>query len=324
LAPSPRVSADNPDAAREPNPEVQRTTDAGIGVLDVTPEQIQAKLNALAHSEGRPANEILVLYLLESFLRRLQQTRFRDDFILKGGVLLAAHMLRRATRDIDMQAVDFTLDESHIQEMTQAVAEVDADDGVVFSTRPTSIEQIRDDDEYSGLRVKLPAQLGSFRASVTLDISTGDPIWPAAEKIHVPQLLGGDFEMQGHPLPTVIAEKSVTMLQRGSTSTRWRDVMDIRTLSSTYEFDLGTVREACRLVAESRQIELSSPREATDGWPAVAQAKWAAWRSRQGFDELTLADFNEQLEEVLQFIEPIFTNQADSSLHWDHATRTWI
>ena len=290
----------------------------------MTPEQIQAQLNSLARSEGRPANEIFVLYLLESFLRRLQQTRFRDDFILKGGVLLAAHMLRRATRDIDMQAVDFTLDESHITEMTQAVAEVDSDDRVMFSTHPTSIEQIRDDDEYSGLRVKLPAQLATFKASVTLDISTGDPIWPGAEKIHVPQLLGGDFEMRGHPLPTVIAVKSVTMLQRGPTSTRWRDVMDIRTFSNTYEFDLATVREACRLVAESRQIELSSPREATETWPTFAQPKWAAWRSRQGFDELTLADFNDQLEEVLQFIEPIFTNHGSSPMRWDHSTRTWV
>ena len=289
----------------------------------MTPEQIQAKLNALARSEGRPANEIFVLYLLESFLRRLQQTSFRDDFILKGGVLLAAYMLRRATRDIDMQAVDFTLDESHINKMTQAVAEVDSDDGVVFSTQPTSIEQIRDDDEYSGLRVKLPARLATFTASVTLDISTGDPIWPAPERVHVPQLLGGDFEMQGHPLPTVIAEKSVTMLQRGPTSTRWRDIMDLRTFSTNYDFDLGTVREACELVAQSRQIELSSARDATDGWPGVAQARWAAWRSRQGFDELTLADFNEQLEEVLDFIEPIFGAQPDSSMRWDHSKRAW-
>lgn len=289
----------------------------------MTPEQIQAKLNALARSEGRLANEILVLYLLESFLRRLQRTRFRDDFILKGGVLLAAHMLRRATRDIDMQAVDFTLDESHINEMTQAVAEVDSDDGVVFSP-PTSIEPIRDDDEYSGLRVKLPARLATFTASVTLDISTGDPIWPAPERVHVPQLLGGDFEMQGHPLPTVIAEKSVTMLQRGPTSTRWRDIMDLRTFSTNYDFDLGTVREACELVAQSRQVELSSARDATDGWPGVAQARWAAWRSRQGFDELTLADFSEQLEEVLDFIEPIFGAQPDSSMRWDHSKRAWV
>ncbi|MGO4590570.1 nucleotidyl transferase AbiEii/AbiGii toxin family protein [Paenarthrobacter sp. 2TAF44] len=81
--------------------------------------EIYRQLQAVARKRGRPSEEIFVLYALERFLARLSDTRHAGDFCLKGGVLLSAHALRRPTRDIDMQALDFQLDVTRITEVVK-------------------------------------------------------------------------------------------------------------------------------------------------------------------------------------------------------------
>lgn len=183
------------------------------------PAQTHAAVRRAARERGRLPGEFLTLYGLERFIARLGQTSYRDDFALKGGVLLAAYRLRRPTRDVDLQALEFTLDEQHLRAVIAAVAAVDADDGLVIDPNVT-VEQIRDDDQYTGLRVHMTATLHTFRMTVKLDISAGDPIWPEPELVELPALLGGTVSVLGHPLPTVIAEKTATMLD--SPRVRWR------------------------------------------------------------------------------------------------------
>jgi hypothetical protein len=136
---------------------------------------------------------------LERFLARLVESSYADSFVLKGGVLLAGYGLRRPTRDVDMQAIDFVLDEERCGEVVAAVAAAEVDDGVVFDPIPTRIEQIRDDEEYSGLRVHVRAQLHRSPITLKLDISTGDPISPYAQLVTIPRILGGEFAVMGHP-----------------------------------------------------------------------------------------------------------------------------
>lgn len=186
----------------------------------MTPEQTFTALQRIARQQGRAVQELITLYVLEQFLARLGESVFADSFVLKGGVLLAGYGLRRPTRDVDMQAIDFVLDEERCREVAAAVARSDADDGVVFEAVPIRIEQIRDEEEYSGIRVHIRAQLHSARIAVKLDVSTGDPMFPEAQRVTMPHILGGEFTLMGYALETVIAEKAVTILQRGVTSTR--------------------------------------------------------------------------------------------------------
>ena len=102
----------------------------------MTPEQTFTALQRIARKQGRAVQELLTFYVLERFLARLGESSFADSFVLKGGVLLAGYGLRRPTRDVDMQAIDFVLDEKHCREVAAAVAGADADDGVVFGTIP--------------------------------------------------------------------------------------------------------------------------------------------------------------------------------------------
>lgn len=286
-------------------------------------QSVYQRLQNVARQRKRPVDEIFTLYGLERFLARLAVTAYTEDFCLKGGVLLSAHALRRPTRDIDMQALDFDLDAEHLTGVVKAVCAVVDDDGLVFDSAGIRIEQIRDEDDYSGLRVTVPALLHRANLTIKLDISTGDPIWPAPEQIEIPSLLGGTVRMQGHPLVTVIAEKSVTMLQRGTTSTRWRDLLDLAVLSGRFEFDAAEVRTAVGRVAGHRGVEVGPLGPLMDGYGAIGQAKWAAWRRKLKLEHLCEPALDDQAELVLTFLEPVFDGSAEEHLRWSPLERSW-
>jgi hypothetical protein len=273
----------------------------------VTPEQTFSALQRIARQQRRAVQELLTLYVLERFLARLVESGYADSFVLKGGVLLAGYGLRRPTRDVDIAAV----------------AAADADDGVVFEANPTRIEQIRDEEEYSGLRVHVRAQLYRAQVALGLDISTGDPISPQAQLVTMPRILGGEFTVMGHPPETVIAENAVTILQRGATSTRWRDYMDLRSLAISRSFSAPTLRKAIEEVAKHRQVELSAPSAVLAGHDDLAQQKWAAWREKTDVGDITLAILSDQLVEVCQFLDPIFVGELGTGTKWDPVVWTW-
>lgn len=110
----------------------------------------------------------------------------------------------------------------------------------------------------------------------------------------------------------VIAEKAVTILQRGATSTRWRDYMDLRSLSRSRSFEARTVREAIREVAKHRKVELSIPSASLGGHDNLAQQKWTAWRKKTDVEGITPPVLNEQLAEVCRFLDPVFAGANPS------------
>ena len=116
-----------------------------------TASQLYAALHRHARDLGRAVSETIILYVMEAFLSRLAQTRYKDDFVLKGGVLLAAYRLRRPTSDIDMEAVHFPVDAAHLLDLVEAVAAVFVDDALAIDPARTDVRRIREGDDYSGL-----------------------------------------------------------------------------------------------------------------------------------------------------------------------------
>ena len=182
-----------------------RATRAGQAYLD---------LRAKARGDSRPVDELLQLYVLESFLARLAGSRFADQLVLKGGVLLAAFGERRPTRDIDLQAQALDNDAENVRAVICEVAARRLDDGVVFDVDGATAAVIRDEDAYSGVRVTMKAELATARTHFHVDVNVGDPITPAPQEQHLPRLLGGEVVVQGYPLVMVYAEKIVTAVAR--------------------------------------------------------------------------------------------------------------
>jgi hypothetical protein len=176
----------------------------------------------LARATGGDVQEMLTLYALEGLLARVAASPYREDFVLKGGVLLAAFSLRRPTKDIDLQATGMANDTDDVLERVREIVTIDLDDGLIFEPNVITAHTIREDDDYSGVRVRLIAALGRTRLPVGIDVNFGDPIWPAATKIILPRLVQvgqQPVHLRGYPLPMIIAEKAVTALQRGEANT---------------------------------------------------------------------------------------------------------
>jgi hypothetical protein len=226
--------------------------------------------------------------------------------VLKGGVLLTAYDVRRPTKDLDAEATSTSVTPEQISQVVRDAAAVDAGDGIVFDLDSISIQDIRDEAEYPGLRMRVPVTLASWKGNVAWDISTGDPIVPAPQVVQIPRVIGDPIAVTGYRPETVIAEKGVTILERGTTSTRWRDYIDIVQLPARYGIDAAELRRAAESVASYRGIDLGGIAPAIAGYGEIGQDKWAAWRRKEGLEGISEEKLDNQMALVAAVLDPVF------------------
>lgn len=294
---------------------VTRGTPSGDAYLDLQNE---------ARRTGRPTQELLQLYILEGFLARLAVSEACESFVLKGGVLLAAFGSRRPTKDVDLAGLDVANDTGTVLELVLAVlaAGQAEDDGIEFEVGNATAEIIREEDDYSGVRVHVEARLASARLPFHVDVNVGDPIWPAPTTVAVPRLRGGEpIKLPGYPMHMVHAEKIVTAIQRGTANTRWRDFGDIWSLSRQHPITADDMTQAISEVARHRKAAIRPLAEILDGFADLAQAQWARWRRRSNSDHLP-EQFAPVLQMVIAFADPVLTGNAEG-LSWDPAAGAW-
>lgn len=211
-----------------------------------------------------------------------------------------------------------------VAEVASTVLPAQLDDGLTFDLENVRAETIREDDEYSGVRVRLVARLATAKEPFHVDVNVGDPIWPAPTEISLPRLLEPTpIRLQGYPLEMVLAEKIVTALQRGSASTRWRDFGDVYQLTGHHIFHAKELRQALHAVASHRRVELSGLEDALDGYAEIGQPRWAAWRRKLQLTDSLPEDFGDALDALRRFAEPILSGFVDDSESWDPVRRGW-
>jgi hypothetical protein len=281
-----------------------------------------------AKTAGRTTAEYLRLYALEGFLLRLAHSPYRNRFVLKGGVLLAAYGLRRPTADIDGAALQISDEAEGIRQFVTAVASTvlsaELADGLTFDLDNVTAEAIRDEDRYGGVRIRLVARLASAREPFHVDVNIGGPIWPEPAEISLPRLLGQEpIQLRGYSMEMVLAEKIVTALQRGSASTRWRDFGDIFTITGRLTFTAGEVRHALQAVADYRHVELANLDDAVDGYAEIGQPRWASWRRKLQLTKTLPEQFGQALESLKDFANPVISGSAADQATWDPGRRTW-
>lgn len=292
---------------------VDRTSIAGTRYLDLQRE---------ARRIGRPTDELIQLYALECFLDRLTRSEYAESLILKGGVLLAALNARRPTRDIDLAARTLRNTEAEVLTLVQKIAGISLDDGMKFDPDRATAEIIRDEDEYSGIRVTLGGTLSRAVIRLHVDVNVGDPIWPEPQWVNLPRLLDGVLEVRGYPLEMVLAEKLSTAIARGTANTRWRDFVDLYVLAQRHDIDGDTLRASLLRVAEHRAITLSSLKSSLAGYEEIAQARWAAWVKKQRLESTIPTQFSLVLEYVTEFADPVIEG-AVATRSWDPTRRRW-
>lgn len=261
---------------------------------------------AAANSEASaPTQEYLIRHTLESFLDRLTRTSHAGDFALKGGILLAAYGVRRPTKDTDANAVAADVTAEHLAQVVRDIAAINVDDGVVFDTGTIGVQEIREQSDYPGLRVRVAASIGPWEGVAVWDVSTGDPIVPPPRRVTIDRILGEPITLLGYAAETTIAEKGVTILERGIASTRWRDYVDIVALARQ-GVDPDELLRSARAVARHRGITLEPVAPHLAGYGAVAQAKWAAWRRKEHLESICEENLDDQVALVVEVLDPVF------------------
>lgn len=269
--------------------------------------QLRAAAQSAKDRTGKPAptQELLTRHVLESFLDRLSRTEHAPDFILKGGILLAVYGARRPTKDVDANAVGADVTPEHLCTVVEDVAAVDIEDGVQLHPETVTVQEIRQHADYPGFRIRVKANVASWAGTVAWDVSTGDPIVPAPRIVEVPRVLGDPIQVLGYAPETSIAEKGVTILERGIASTRWRDFIDIVQLAQS-GVDATELRSSAEAVAIHRKVTLEPVSPHLKGYGDVGQFKWAAWRRAQQLESVSAELLDDQVALVAEILDPIF------------------
>lgn len=215
---------------------------------------LKAKIRNIAKSKNIPAQVILQNYMFERFLNRLSVSAYKEKFVLKGGMLVAAlvGLDNRATMDLDTTLKNLPLTPDSIEKSLNEIFEVDLKDDVIFKLK--GVSPIREDDIYGGYRVALDAIYETIITPMTIDVSTGDVITPNAVKFNFTGIFDDElkFELWAYNIETVLAEKVETILRRNIFNTRPRDFYDTYILITTQEFDKKLFAEALEKTIEHR------------------------------------------------------------------------
>lgn len=202
-------------------------------MITINPMQLKARIKNLAAKKNLPAQIVMQNYLMERLLERLSLSIYRENFIIKGGFLIAVMvgLGARSTMDLDATIKGFKLNHESIRDVFEHVCAIGVDDDVTFSVNRTI--DIRETDDYPGIRVSLTASYPPLQVPLSVDVTTGDKITPREIKYSFPLLFDDrSISMMAYNLETILAEKLETILSRNIANTRLRDFYDMYILYS--------------------------------------------------------------------------------------------
>ena len=224
-------------------------------MITKNPMQLKAFIKKKAAEKKISAQLVMQNYMLERLLERISLSAYKQNFILKGGLLISAivGLDTRATMDLDTTIKGFTLTHEAIRRIFEEICAVEVADDVRFEL--VDIADIREGDDYPGIRVSLKANYPPISVPLTVDVTTGDIITPR-EIEYTFSLLFDDrsISILAYNLETVLAEKIETVLSRSIANTRPRDFYDIHILYSLRgsECDSQTLLQALKRTANKR------------------------------------------------------------------------
>ncbi|MDP3739475.1 MAG: nucleotidyl transferase AbiEii/AbiGii toxin family protein [Hyphomonadaceae bacterium] len=274
---------------------------------------VRDRLRNHANATRQDFQRVLLRYGIERLLYRLAGSQIRDRFVLKGAMLFAtwADVPFRATGDLDLLGFgDPGVENAKSAFISLCGIAVEPDDSLVFPADTVTVERMREDEDYQGLRVRMDAKLKNIVIPILIDIGFGDVIHPAALDIDYPRLLDDlpAAHIRAYPATTVIAEKFDAMVRFGDQATRLKDHFDIWAISQTFDFDLATLAAGLRRTLENRQRGIPSewPASLTDAFAAdpATQRQWNAFLRRTA-PTLQPPTFPVLVEALRAFLDPV-------------------
>lgn len=273
--------------------------------------QLKAIIKNLAKEKHISAQLVMQNYMLERLLERISISRYQQNFILKGGFLIAAMvgLDTRATMDMDATIKGLPVNEQTIREMFEEICKIEIDDEIIFSFR--DIGEIREGDEYSGYRVSLFANYPPMAVPLKLDITTGDKITPKEIEYQFKLLLEDrKISVLAYNLETIMAEKLETVISRGDQNTRLRDYYDIYILAKLQysNIDAYALKAALNATTEKRgSTEVIKDYARIMNVVKNNEIMQKQWKNYQmDFEYATNIQFEDTCDTVVQLMSELF------------------
>lgn len=223
-----------------------------------TPEQLKGQIRSFAAKRNLQPQEVLQMFMFERVLERLAKSPYKDNFVLKGGLLISSMfgVEGRTTMDMDTTVTGIDMKEDEIQRIITEILSIDVGDRIKFEF--TKIEPIREDDDYNNFRAYFVAHYGKIANEMKLDITTGDVITPRAIDYSYKTILDEDeIEVKAYNRETIIAEKYETIIRRNIGTTRARDFYDLYMFFNLYQdaIDYNVLKTAVDKTSQKRGSE---------------------------------------------------------------------
>ena len=220
-----------------------------------TSRQLKDKVSNLSGNDSKKAQTLIRKYMMERFLARIAESKYKNNFIIKGGMLVSAlvGVESRATMDIDTTIRSLPLTKDKAVEVITEIIQINLDDGISFEIK--KVEDIMEEHDYSGIRLAVAVTLEKLCDTIKIDISTGDIITPSAVEFSYPMMFGDEkIYIWSYNLETMLAEKLETIIARSTLNTRMRDFYDINILwtEKSDMINIETLRRAIVNVATKR------------------------------------------------------------------------
>lgn len=217
--------------------------------------ELKDRIRNISKERNVDFNTLLRLYMYDRFIERLSVSKYKNNFVLKGGFYLSILLgvEQRTTMDIDVAFKNEKFSKDVIVKMIKDIIAIDVNDSVKIYY--LDINEIRDDDEYGGFRVDLEVHLENVKERFHIDIATGDPITPCEIHYSYKPLFGDkSIDVYAYTIETVVSEKIETILSRVETNSRMRDFYDIYLIytNELNNIKIDTLKEAVKRTFKKR------------------------------------------------------------------------
>lgn len=270
--------------------------------------QVRDKLRNIANQRNIDFNILLKFFVFDRFVVRLSNSRYKDNFIIKGGFLISTlfGLENRSTMDIDSSITKTEFSEYNVLKMIREIVNIDLNDSIKFSIK--NVESIRDEDEYGGFRINLMFEFECIREMLKLDVATGDPITPSAIECNYKLMLEDRYiKVWSYPCETILAEKLETIFSKLELNSRMKDYYDVYLI---YHNDWDNINSEYLINAINRTFEKRKFTNNLDEALSVIKSssiikiRWEAYSRRYDYAKnIRYLDIVNCLESIINEIE---------------------
>jgi len=220
-----------------------------------TSEQIKGAIRNISKKTGVNPNSLLQMCLFEGILEKLSKSKYSENFILKGGLLISSliGVDMRSTMDMDTTVRGIPLNEDSISNILNEILAIEIDADIEYKL--IKLSPIRQEDVYEDFCANISCVFGKINATLNIDITTGDVITPREMNYSYSKIIEeGTIPIMTYTIETILAEKFETISSRNITTTRARDFYDLYMIYSIYKDKINkdTLRKAIERTSKYR------------------------------------------------------------------------